>query len=659
MNHTITGTIYDNAITLSNFAKNNISTNTIKISPPHQNQYYTTTITPHHTAKANFTCFAIDNYGYNYGGNTASNSTLSELDQYNDTLNIWNLKSSVYSKNTSSAFATENFNYICGGGGLGITSTSETLQYNHLNDTWLKKTNNLFARNYATPFSIQNLGYLAGGGESGVAQSTTSQYNEATANWTIKSDLSGVLQAKPGFTLNESGYVLLSNTGCKYNFKIDYWTTSSQAYEQYNYSSFFPLINTGYITHGSYGSVTGSSRQFLPLLDFVIVTGYNGTSRTYTAGFSLNQNGYSCGGSNGTYYCTYYSEVQKYCNYIPRQTLASIKKTTKKPKYLFITTNRIAMPLQIQTDNVNWHNITSNKILTLNYTANTNQFFDYKIKLPSFNNNSYNYATIVLYSSWTQNNGLSFENNDEAFTIKKDEFRIYRYDFVLRTEEATVTTIPSYDTSYANAFVLNQYNYITIHVDGLYNLLQFNASDWTITAKAEYYSRTAGCFTIDNFGYLASNITQTSYNNTIKYNYATDFFTNLNDCSFQIQQSATFEINQYGYIVDGYDNNGANSSIFKYNNILDNYTLINSGVNAEAARAFKLNNRAYIYELNYLKSYNESINIFTTVALLPSNSSCSNNDKYGHIYQGTDYYGILQYTNSDYVPDITISLATS
>ena len=273
--------------------------------------------------------------------------------------NVWTQKANVGigTRGMASGFAIGNKGYV-GMGQLYGTLYKDFWEYDPVTNVWTQKADfGGAARQYATGFSVGSKGYIGTGYGIGIGNYYKDfwEYDPSTNAWTQKADFGGTPKAvATGFSIGSKGYIGtgenssgVTNDFWEYDPSTDKWTRKADfGGTARSFAVGFSIGTKGYIGTGDNGS--SSSIHYKDFWEYDPATDkwtrkadFDGTERSFAAGFSIGSKGYiGTGGNPGIYYNDFWEYDPGYIySWSPGgQTTSSV--TVSSPgNYTVTTTN--------------------------------------------------------------------------------------------------------------------------------------------------------------------------------------------------------------------------------------------------------------------------------------------------------------------------------
>ncbi len=231
------------------------------------------------TALFGVAAFDLGGFGYYAMGFDGSINT-NLVSQYNDSANTWQRKQSggvarryVAGWNLNGfGYATHGFDGVT----LSFGYSSDSNQYNNSTDVWTLKSHTTNKYQGGAGFALNGYGYhTAGGAESGTSSSVqVEQYNDSTNTWSSKASLPVGKDLQSAFTINGFGYSTHGYNGnngspTSYNTITQYidganiWVTKNSFNTTARYFGHgFNLNGFGYMCDGYTGSDNSELSQY-------------------------------------------------------------------------------------------------------------------------------------------------------------------------------------------------------------------------------------------------------------------------------------------------------------------------------------------------------------------------------------------------------------
>lgn len=230
---------------------------------------------------------------------------------------VWEQKSNFIGGKSEGAitFAIGRKGYVC-----MATNGKDCWEYDIDKNSWKKLSD--FpgeARKDAVAFTIGNKGYVGMGSNGNADLTDLWEYDPATDHWTQKADFpTGGRHGCIGFSINGNGYIGLGendqtdlrsnsthNDLWEYNAKSDKWTRKADFPEKGRAdASVFIIKNEAYVLFGIEQAESTIGKEDVCVYDadkntWVKGADFPGTARIGATAFSVNNNGYVFGGSDG------------------------------------------------------------------------------------------------------------------------------------------------------------------------------------------------------------------------------------------------------------------------------------------------------------------------------------------------------------------------
>lgn len=270
--------------------------------------------------------FSVNGKGYVCCGRSGTSTYLTDLWEYDPTLDTWTQKLSYPGTGSfnPTAFVIGNLAYV----GLGASPTTQTdwWEYNPATNTWASKAPFPGVARYgAGGFSIGTKGYVVGGTAGGPPYlSDMWAYDQATNTWSACTAFTGGSRNHPAcFSYNGKGYVGTGSSGTstgtndmwEYDPTLNAWTAKMSFVGTARRSTmYFGLNNLLFVCAG----LDGSGIVMQDLWEYNAQTNvwtnrlsFPGTSRWEGIGFSLNGYGYAGGGADASL-ATSYNDFWQY-----------------------------------------------------------------------------------------------------------------------------------------------------------------------------------------------------------------------------------------------------------------------------------------------------------------------------------------------------------
>ncbi len=207
--------------------------------------------------------FAVGNFGYVGTGVDKDGNRLADFWQYNPSANTWKRVADFPGspRRDAVAFAIGNVGYV--GTGYDGNQQKDMYSYDPTSNTWAKIASfGGTKRTGAAAFVIGTKAYVGCGNNNGSDQNDFWEYNQATGVWTERANFTNTTIKRSfgtGFTINGKGYFAGSNASIKsvyeYDPAADSWTARLD-FEgaTRGYSVGWSMNNLGYMLTGSNGS---------------------------------------------------------------------------------------------------------------------------------------------------------------------------------------------------------------------------------------------------------------------------------------------------------------------------------------------------------------------------------------------------------------------
>lgn len=286
-------------------------------------------------ARSSAVAFTIgDNAYVGTGFNGTESTRLKDFWQYDTEKDMWSPIADFPgdARTGAVAFSINGKGYV-GTGYAKVTNTDGTTEmakmkdfyeYDPTNDTWTRIADFAGSGRYgAVAFSIDGYGYVGTGYDGNVLKDFY-RYDPSANTWTAVASIRGSKrQDAVAFVLNGKAYVVTGIANGKavtdfyeYDPATDYWTekreiadVSSDSYDDdYTiagyYCAAFTIDGKGYVATGGAGSAGAATWEYNPLTDlWEEKSNFEGSSRTYGVGFTINERGYlTTGRTSGSGY---------------------------------------------------------------------------------------------------------------------------------------------------------------------------------------------------------------------------------------------------------------------------------------------------------------------------------------------------------------------
>lgn len=568
--------------------------------------------------------FALGGYGYNLNGQQLA-TYLSSFTRFNDSSNTWAtlVLYDLKSRTNANAFSISDYAYICNGYN-GIESESQLPEYyscvtcyNDINATLTLRNNNGLTSTEGTGVSLNDYGYVCGGKNASDVFCDLLGFNHTTDIWSVRNPLPYYV-GKYGcasFILNDAWYLCngatitnITSSVLQYNDIENIWLNKANTSSTRLNSTGFDLYHFGYICNGYNSDNLSTVEEYNDSVDYWINKNSNLIARTQVGNFNVNGNAYACNG----YSTSAISSVSQYRNY-NYFFLPSLKTSSKAPKRVFVTTTlnneSITLPLKI-TSNTSFYYFESNKdsLLKKDQTLNT-------VLSSNAGWREYSLYIGIPYPTYNGNRIWCIKTNSPRSLSEQNAFTLNGLGYFANGYSDIATSY------------LTHYNHVT-------NV----CTDKTPNTHAKYYG---GVFVANNVGYsLMGNNGTSDISNISSYNNETDTWLDKTNATAN-KQFATFQLNYNGFVCGGND-----SSVTKYNYLLDTWTTNNAmPVTKKMVNGFNLHEIGYIaggYNTDFsseIIAYNDAYDWYTYTATFTRHSFT--------VFNNYLCYGTSDNTNTD------------
>lgn len=256
------------------------------------------------TSRTNGAGFALNNYIHFAGGQPGGSGETAIVERYDDTLNAWNVRSSLLFSCYDAAYSDLNGKGYVIAGISSSAFSSNVQKYSDAENSWLAAASYPVTRSALRGFTINGLLYACtGANPSNTRYSENYQFNEAGNSWALKASLAVDRYYAGSASLNGQGYVFGGqNTATSYQNTVEQYKNAN-----FNYlGSFFSsaILPVTVLVSAAVKNLTASVpvrlrtdgdtwRTLLANVDSAVKTG-----ETLKGKFNANRLMYALGGSS-------------------------------------------------------------------------------------------------------------------------------------------------------------------------------------------------------------------------------------------------------------------------------------------------------------------------------------------------------------------------
>ncbi|HNR19815.1 MAG TPA: kelch repeat-containing protein [Bacteroidia bacterium] len=341
--------------------------------------------------------FSIGNKGYIGCGFNAS-SNFNDIWEYDPVSNLWTQKASVTSGRAAAvSFVIGNKAYVCMG--VGSTFYNDLQEYNPITNMWVNKTPMPAAGRYGGfAFAVNGKGYVGGGNPGSGTNPCLNdfyEYDPANDSWATKSNFPGNPRyGMAGFSIGTAGYAglgLNESFGVQFYDDLFEYTPATNTWQQKanlagigrNYPTCFTINNEGYLCGGENFVALNDFYKYNPVTNsWSQLVNFGGGIRWAAAGFSIGNKGYMGMGND---FAVLYNDFWEYA------PVVSIPETQTQNNISIVYSNNFIelIFLHLEPSKPTFKLFTSNGVEIFSQSIKTKTF---KIPKQKFRNGVYLYT---------------------------------------------------------------------------------------------------------------------------------------------------------------------------------------------------------------------------------------------------------------------------